>query len=297
MNEILCSTGALLVRYNNRDYRILSQIAPKLRCDGFEFMVYSSWYDELDELIDTVTKMKLNIPVIHCQKTLGEKLCAMQVELDNNQFVERRFSPEEDEKAFEQAQKEFAMNLRVAREFGASKMVLHLWNGLVSDKNIEKNIERFEVLNDMAQKEHVLLMVENVICNTRDPLTNMGLVHERYPDISYVFDTKMAEFHGQTMNLFDDKWKWILEEGHIKHLHVNDYSGGIMDWANLNVLPIGKGHVDFASFFDKLAKYGYSGDYTVEATAVDKENGTIDYDMLNKCFDDLRMLIDKYMIN
>ena len=118
---------------------------------------------------------------------------------------------------------------------------------------------------------------------------DIGLVRKAYPDTDYVFDTKMAEFHGQTMQLFDPEWDWMLKEGRIKHLHVNDYGGGIRDWGNLKVLPIGKGHVDFAAFFAKLKEYDYRGDYTVEATAFDK-TGTVDIKMLNDCIAGLREL-------
>ena len=60
-----------------------------------------------------------------------------------------------------------------------------------------------------------------------------------------------------------------------------------MDWGNLKVLPIGKGHVDFDSFFKALKKYGYDGDLTVESTAFDR-TGTVDLAMLNGCFGRIR---------
>ncbi len=290
MNKILCSTGALLGNSNNRDYRLLKKISSKLECDGFEFMVYSSWYPEIDKLISCVQSMNLNIPVIHCQKSLGEKLCGMKVWREGNQYPEYMMTEEEDRENYLQALDEFSINLKVAKAFGANKMVFHLWNGLPSDKNIEKNIERFGKLDDMAKQAGVQLLVENVICNTRDPLYNMGLLHRTYPDADFTYDTKMAEFHGQTMKVFEPEWEWIPKDGHIKHLHVNDYGGGYKDWGNLKVLPIGKGHVDFDDFFDKLLQYGYDGDYTVEATGFDRTTGNIDFDMLNECFENLRKL-------
>ena len=183
------------------------------------------------------------------------------------------------------------MNLRIAGEFGSDRMVFHLWNGIVSDSNIELNIEHFGKLKDMAKEAGIVLMVENVICNTYDPMRNLELVHRSYPDVCFVYDTKMAEFHGQTMKLFEPEWEWMLKEGKIRHLHVNDYNGGIMEWSNLSVLPVGKGHVDFDGFFEKLRKYGYGGDYTVEATAFDK-SGIVDVGMLNECF----MRVKGYMV-
>ena len=42
MSQILCSTGALIGKPNNRDYTLLKGLAGKLECDGFEFMMYES---------------------------------------------------------------------------------------------------------------------------------------------------------------------------------------------------------------------------------------------------------------
>jgi len=291
MNQILCSTGALLGRPNKRNYRLLGDMVPLLKCDGFEFMIYSSWYDELDELIKYVKGLNLNIPVIHAQKSLGEHLSAMKVWEEDGEFREYRMTEEEDLEFLNEGLARFEQNLEVANSFGADRMVLHLWNGLVSDKNIQRNIERFGRLRDMARAAGVTLMVENVVCNTNDPLTNLELVHDEYPDIDIVYDTKMAQFHRQTMDVFNEEHRWMFENDQVKHLHVNDYDGGYMDWANLRVLPIGKGKVDFDAFFEKLSEYKYTGDFTVESTGFDLKTGLIDYNMLNDCFSQLRRYI------
>ena len=72
MSEILCSTGALLGNSNGRDYRLLEKLAKELNCDGFEFMMYSSWYDEVEELKSVLSEMKLYIPwtIHHKFKTI-----------------------------------------------------------------------------------------------------------------------------------------------------------------------------------------------------------------------------------
>ena len=72
MKKVLCSTGALIGRPNNRDYRLIKEYAPKLNCDGFEFMMYSTWYNQVDKLIEELTKSKLHFPVMHCEKHIGE---------------------------------------------------------------------------------------------------------------------------------------------------------------------------------------------------------------------------------
>ena len=116
---------------------------------------------------------------------------------------------------------------------------------------------------------------------------DIGELREIYPDIHYVFDTKMAAFHEQMDLLYDAAHDWLWKEDHLRHYHVNDYGGGYMDWANLRTLPIGKGHVDFDRFFAVIKKTGYQGDFTVEATAHD-EKGVVDADLLNEQFMKIR---------
>ena len=59
MKKVLCSTGALIGRPNNRDYRLIKEFAPGLECDGFEFMMYSTWYHQVEKLINEL-KNSLN---------------------------------------------------------------------------------------------------------------------------------------------------------------------------------------------------------------------------------------------
>lgn len=61
MKEILCSTGALIGRPNKRNHKLLEEFALKLNCDGFEFLVYDSWYENIDTIASDIIKMSLNI--------------------------------------------------------------------------------------------------------------------------------------------------------------------------------------------------------------------------------------------
>ena len=70
MNEILCSTGALIGRPNGRNYRLLKELTKQLCCDGFEFMMYNTWYEEQEALVDFLCSLHLSIPVVHCEKRL-----------------------------------------------------------------------------------------------------------------------------------------------------------------------------------------------------------------------------------
>lgn len=288
MSEVLCSTGALIGRPNGRDYHLLREFVPKLECDGLEFMVYSTWYPEIRELCQWLAGQHYHIPVLHCEKSLGEYLTGLSACLnEKGRVISTVLTKEEDEACYREGLEHFHKNLSVANAVGANRMVLHLWNGLPSDRNLEKNIERFATLREIAKNEGVSLLVENVICNQESPLRNLRRVRDAYPDVSVVFDTKMARFHREEETAFTPEWEWLWTEGHVQHLHINDYAGEYLDWSNLKVLPIGEGEIDFVSFFDRIRRFHYSGDYTVESTGF-RPDGSVDFEMLNRCFRKIR---------
>ena len=273
MHEILCSTGALIGRPNGRDYRLLKTFVPRLECDGIELMVYPDWYADPNALISYLQPLRLHIPVLHCEKALAEHIS--------------RGGEEENREAF----RLFRINCRIAEKLGAEKMVFHLWNGMISDTRIENNIKAYGNLRKTAAEYGLDLLVENVIC-LKDPMTHWKELREVYPDIHFVFDTKMADFHRQLDLLYADNYEWLHTENLIRHYHINDYSGEYMDWGNLKVLPVGDGHIDFEQFFRFIRKKEYIGDFTLEATGFDK-TGTVNFRLLNDQFARVRQLIVK----
>lgn len=287
MSQILCSTGTFLGKANSNDYRLLGEYAQKLECDGFELMISNAWYPMLDDMIGTVKALELNIPIIHANKKLGEYLCGLKTTFDNDHFTDYFMTEDEERAHFEKGTDLFKENLRAAEQLGVHKMVLHLWNGQCSDRNMENSIRRFGIWKEMAEEAGVDMLVENVVCNKHDPLSNLKLVAEAYDNVGFVYDTKMSEFHQQTMKLFEPEYEDLLWNGHIRHLHINDYGGGYMDWSNMDILPVGKGHVDFDTFFSRMKDFAYDGDITIEATALRKD-GTVDFDMLNECLAKVR---------
>ena len=262
MNQILCSTGAIITRRNGRDYNLLREIVPHLRCDALEFMMYQSWHECLDGLQRALEGFQL--PVFHMTKQIGE-----WISQDN----------------LADAVRMFRADCELARALGSGLLVMHLWSGQASDRHIERNITAYPVLRDIAERCGLLLTVENVLCNTRDPMTHMRTLTEAYPDIAFTFDTKMAAFHTQVAALYAPENAWLLP--HIRHFHVNDYGGGHMDWANMRVRQLGQGKIDFDRFFSFVRQMGYAGDFTCEATAV-SEDGTIRYDEMNASLDWIR---------
>jgi len=271
MCKILCSTGALIGKPNNRDYRLLESLSKQLLCDGFEFMMYSAWYEEVEFLIKTLKEMKLEIPVVHCEKHIGEAVSKGE---------------------FDEAYRSFDINCYIARELGAESIVVHLWDGITSDAYFENNVEGYRYLRDIAGRYGVGLLIENVVCNQKDPMKHWCELKEKFADICFVFDTKMAAFHDQMDLLYEEEYQWLWRDDHIRHYHVNDYAGGYKDWGKLRTLPIGQGHVDFERFFKFMRKIEYQGTFTVEATAFDS-SGAVDIEMLNRQFAYIREFMKK----
>ena len=144
-------------------------------------------------------------------------------------------------------------------------------------------LKEYEEAKELAEKYELDLLVENVVCNVENPMKHLVELWKKYPEIHFVFDTKMAAFHEQLDLLYEEEYAWLWKEDHIRHYHVNDYGGGYMDWSNLRTLPIGKGKIDFERFFEFIKGINYQGDFTVEATAFDSE-GNVDVGMLNEQF-------------
>lgn len=259
MHNVYCSTGALIGRPNGRDYKLLADCAKRIECDGFEFLMYEDWYGIYESVAEYITKSNMHTPVFHIEKQVGELIS--------------RNHPGDTERAIGQ----FAINCRTAELIGSKLLVLHLWGGIDSDKTIEHNIKTYMNLRDIAEKHSLTLTVENVVCNFAEPLTHLFRLAEVYPDIKFTFDTKMAQFHRQLERIYELPTEWI--SAHIAHMHINDYGGGYMDWANLKTLHPGEGNVDFPRFFEYVRKI-YKGDLTIESTSFDK-TGIIHFEKMN----------------
>lgn len=272
MSQILCSTGALIGMPNGRNHKLLEAFAQQLACDGFEFMMYSTWYDRVEELVADLLALQLNIPVVHCDKRISEGITRGEAG------------------DLEEAIRLFDINCNIAHRLGAKKMVFHLWNGFISDSNIQNNICAYKDLAQIARAHQVDLLVENVVCNHENPLKHWCSLAQVYPHIHFIFDTKMAAFHRQLEQLYSEEYAWLWREGRIAHYHVNDYAGGYLDWNNLRTLPIGRGHIDFDQFFEFIRRTGYDNAFTVEATAFNGE-GIVDIQMLNECFEKIRQYL------
>ena len=270
MNRILCSTGALIGRPNGRNYYLLKDCVERIDCDGFEFMLYDDKYDKIDETAELLTSLKKPFPVFHIEKGVGDLVS--------------RNEPGDTELAC----KMFEINCDLAKRIGSEKLVIHLWSGIDSDKDFPHNVEMYRVLREAAERFGLLLTVENVVCNVADPMTHMKELIALFPDVTFTFDTKMAEFHGQLEELYLPENRYVFD--HVVHMHINDYKGAVKDWSCLKTLHAGDGQIDFDRLFGFIKESGYQGDFTIESTSFDK-TGVIDFDKMNATIAKIRGLL------
>lgn len=264
MNKILCSTGAIIGRPNGRDHRIMKMALKSLKSDGFELMLYDTWYDKLDEIVDFILENSFDIFTIHFDKKIGELLSRSE------------------EGDYERAIELFKINCSVANRLNVKRVVLHLWGGPYSDRCFSNNLKAYPALAKIANEHGIELLIENIVCVSGSPMQRMVELYKAYPDIKFIFDTKMAQFHSELELLYDEKYAPIVDR--IRHFHINDYNGGYKEWEKFKTLHIGRGCVDFDRFFEFIKKIGYDGYFTVEGTSFNSD-GTLDFDSLNKDFE------------
>ena len=271
MREIFCSTGALLTRQNNRDWRLLQKAAPKIPCSGFEFLMYDSWYPVWEQVADEVSRMGLRIPVFHVEKGIGERISRGE------------------EGDSERAGELFEINCKMARGLGAEKLVLHLWGGMASDSHIEDNLRQYFRLKETAERYGLLLTVENVVCNRENPLAHWKELAQADPEAVFTLDVRFASFHGQLDLVFSDACRWLWE-GPVQHVHISDYRGGLTEWSQLKYcLHPGEGHIDYEKLAADLNRVGYDNTFTLESTSV-LPGGVIDFEKLGESLEKVRKL-------
>ena len=267
--DLLASSGAFIGRKNGRNHNLFLGISDRILCDGFEFMMYDSWYDKIDGVIYDFKEKGIITPTLHADKMIGEALGCKNANL---------------------ALHNFEKNCRIAKDIGAEKMVLHLWNGPSSDDNIEYNLDALSELYPASREYGVTLTVENVVCRHGEPLSYLYEIAERYEEARFTLDTKMSAFHGDLDNIYKKEYNWLWER--VSHLHINDYAGKIKEWESLATLHIGKGNIDFREFFRFIKKIGYSGTLTLECTSMG-DNCELYPEKMNESIKTVRDLIAK----
>jgi len=244
-NAVYCSTGAFIGRINGRNHRLLLEYGGALDCDGFEVMIFEDWYDHLGAVINDIRAGAAACPVIHSDKSIG----------DTSDGADRQKTLDI-----------WKMNCEFGAAIGAKRVVAHIWGYPDSDGDREYIYERCGVLKDIAAGYNLDLLVENVVCRYKNPLTHLEALARIYPDIGFIIDTRHMQFHEEAGELYRSH---IWTDGNVRHIHINDYAGGYMNWDKLHpILQPGKGAVDFAALFRHLAASGYAGSLTLEAPSM-----------------------------
>jgi len=252
-NLILCSTGAFIHNWNGLDHTLIQKLNPRLSYPGFELFMFDRYadrpeeYARVAETVDSAAADGVMFYSMHMNKIIG-KLISRDGDGD-----------------LESAVRIFTSNCEYAVRYGVRLLVLHLWGGPPSDKNIGANMAAFPILKKISDRHGLILTVENIVCNTHRPLGHMKKLWQLYPnDAKFTMYVRQAEFHKSLAETCDSSFLW--DNGLVSHLHVNDFEGGHMDWERLRVnVPLGRGDVDFGYFFPFLKSIGFGGSVAVES--------------------------------
>lgn len=244
--ELYCSTGAMVGRINGWDHRILLATCGAVEADGFEFMMEPVYYEDWERIGRDLAKSGFSFPVMHTDKEIGVYLAG---------------GPEEREKGLSL----FETNCRLAVMLGATRLVLHLWSGQVSDQYFENNLAALSRLYEIAARYDVLLMVENVPCAVGSPLAHFAAIAAAYPDAVFVYDLRFGAFHEENRAMLASSF---MKNGAIAHVHVSDYVGPPHTFSSLRpILHLGDGIIGLASLLPALGACYAGKSLTLESPA------------------------------
>ncbi len=276
VTPIYVSSGAFIGRVNGRNPRPFLENAHTLGADGFEFMMYDSWYEHLSDILSMFREKRLSFPVLHVEKNIGG-IVGLGEDGWHDEAIRR-----------------FETNCRVALEIGSPKLVYHLWNGLVSDSHIERNFSIYGELKEIAEKHGLCLTIENVVCANSSPLAHLSSLTNIDSKVLFTFDTKMANFHRELSLVSDGFFDYLLKN-RIAHLHINDHKGPYHDFSFLRTRHIGCGEIDFDAFFSRMKALDVHTSITLECTSM-REDGTLDFDSMRESVSRARTLAARYGI-
>lgn len=262
MRGLFCSSGVMVGRKNNYNYKYVEDYFPLLcrkgLISGGEFIILGAFYDKLYEICNEIRNCGVSFDVIHCDKDIGIM-----------------FS-ECNDKTSENALALFEENCRAADILGCTRMVFHLWGGLKSDTRIEYNISLMPDVISIAKKHGVKLMIENIPSVRFSGLENQQKLLRFVPDIAFIFDVRFGAFHDEIEKTLNDPLFDCVE-----HIHISDYGAAPRDFSKIRpILHPTEGKIDFAELFSALEKKNYNGTFTLESPVMTDDG--IDIDKLEK---------------
>ncbi len=247
--KVLLSTGAVTRDPDQTDHREIVRHGPALGVPGFELSLFASWYGHLDEVVSDLRDSGLPFPVLHAEKLIGAGLGSSDAgEIDD-------------------AIANLELNCRAAAALGAKTIVLHLWERPVGDRELERNLERLSDCLDMTAAYGITLAVETIPGEMGTPLANIRMALERDPRCRVTLDTESLGFFGQLAESIAAEWLW--ESTFVHHVHIKDFDGRLWRDGRRRYLLPGEGSLDLQGFLSGVEQRGYTGAFTLEASAVD----------------------------
>lgn len=274
MIPVYASTGAFVTRKNNRNYRLIGPVGDRMQIDGFEFLMFDSWNDEIKEIRSYLKATGHAFPVLHMDKSIGEILS------------------EKGADGFSEAMRLYERDLETAIEIGAKTLVLHLWNGRHSDAHFEESLPIASEFCALAKAQNITLAIENVIPKTELSVDRLIAMARYDENLRFTYDTKMAHLKNENPLLHEEKYKSLLTDKKIIHFHMNDSDPNLYYDGRLQVLHMGEGTVDFKSIFALLKETSYTGTVTVESTSVERD-GAPQIEKMNKSLVAIRRAINE----
>ncbi len=246
---VLCSTGTFTRERDAFDYRAILKYGPALDVDGLELLFYRQWYEQVDQIAADLRASELRFPAMHAEKSIGPALGSA--------------NPAEHAQALEK----LAQNCRLAQRLGTEVLVLHLWGTPESDSYLERNLGSLGACNTLATDAGMALAIETIPCVQADPLTNVRRAIVRDERTRVALDTEFLAYHGQLEEALAADWLWQGQR--VRHVHIKDYDGQMTDGEQRRrYLHPGEGEIDFAAFFAGLARRGFNGALSLEATVI-----------------------------
>ena len=274
MIPVYASTGAFVTRKNNRNYRLIGPVGEQMHADGFEFLMFDSWNDEIREIRSYLKSTGHAFPVLHMDKSIGEILS------------------EKGESGSEEALRLFERDLETAIAISSKTLVLHLWNGRHSDAHFEESLPIASEFSALSKSAGVTLAIENVIPKTELSVDRLLAMSKFDETLRFTYDTKMAHLKNENPLLETPKYRPLLTNGKIVHFHMNDSNPDLLYDGRLQVLHMGEGTVDFETIFTLLKQTSYAGTITVESTSVERD-GTPQIEKMNKTLVAVREKVNK----
>lgn len=267
--RLLCSTGAMSRFPDLTDQARIIAALPEVRADGFEILVYDTWYGTLERLAQSLQGLGLRYPVLHAEKEIGPLLV----------------TGDEDDRG--EALRRWRMNGLFARSIGGAVAVLHLWGLPHADDRLECQLDALPTLLDIADECGLALAVETIPSRAHDPLSNVARAIATDGRVRVALDTEFLAMHGQLDAALRADWLWE-RPGLVCHLHVKDFDGNGTDGTGeRRYLHPGEGEIDFPRLFRHLRERGFAGTVSLESPAM-RGGEEVDVAKINASLDWIR---------